>query len=199
MWRRIIIAVVALVTVLSLVVVALSVALVEDDMAGCDAPGSGQCATADVIVAVSGGDTSARAQKAIDMYKAGWADKLVFSGASADPESISNAEAMWQIAESDGIPSEDVYLDEHSQDTKQNAKNVVDILHQLGAKSAILVSSPYHLRRVKMNFMAADDKISYRTAAADDDNWYLWFLKPNGWVIAVKELAGIAELSAEVQ
>lgn len=199
MWRRIIIAVVALVTVLSLVAVALSVALVEDDMAGCDAPGSGQCATADVIVAVSGGDTFARTQKAIDMYKAGWADKLVFSGASADPESISNAEAMWRIAESDGIPSEDVYLDEHSQDTKQNAKNVVDILHQLGAKSAILVSSPYHLRRVKMNFMAVDDKISYRTAAADDDNWHLWFLKPNGWVIAVKELAGIAELSAEVR
>lgn len=199
MWRRIIIAVVALVTALSLVAVALSVALVEDDMAGCDAPGSGQCATADVIVAVSGGDTFARTQKAIDMYKAGWADKLVFSGASADPESISNAEAMWRIAESDGIPSEDVYLDEHSQDTKQNAKNVVDILHQLGAKSVILVSSPYHLRRVKMNFMAADDKISYRTAAADDDNWHLWFLKSDGWVIAVKELAGIAELSAEVQ
>ena len=77
--------------------------------------------------------------------------------------------------------------------------NAVDILHRLGAKSAILVSSPYHLRRVKMNFMAVDDKISYRTAAADDENWHWWFLKPNGWVIAAKELAGIAELGAEVR
>ena len=106
---------------------------------------------------------------------------------------------MRRIAESDDIPAEDVYLDEHSQDTKQNAENAVGILHQLGAHSAILVSSPYHLRRVKMNFMAVDDKISYRTAAADDDNWHWWFLKPNGWVIAVKELAGIAELGAEVR
>ena len=199
MWRRIAIAVTAIVVVIALVVTALNVALVENDMAGCDAPGSGQCAAADAIVAVSGGDTFARAQKAIDMYKAGWASKIIFSGASADPDSISNAEAMRRIAESDDIPAEDVYLDEHSQDTKENAANAVDILHRLEAKSAILVSSPYHLRRVKMNFMAVDDKISYRTAAADDENWHWWFLKPNGWVIAAKELAGIAELGAEVR
>ena len=199
MWRKVIIALATVMVVVVLMVAALSVALVENDMAGCDLPGADQCATADVIVAVSGGDTAARTQKAIDMYQAGWADKLVFSGASADPDSISNAEAMRQIAEADGVPMEDVYLDEHSQDTKQNAQNVVEILHQLGAKSVILVSSPYHLRRVKMNFMLVDDKINYRTVAAEDNNWHWWFLKPNGWVIAAKELAGIAELSAEVR
>ncbi len=199
MLRKLIVIVVSLVVALALIIFAINTALVEDDMANCNKPGGGLCATADAIVAVSGGDTAARANKAIAMYQAGWSKKLIFSGDSADPKSISNAEAMRQIAIKAGIPNDDIYMDEKSQDTKENAQNTVDILHQLNAKSVILVSSPYHLRRVKMNFMATDDTISYRTMAADDKYWHNWFLTPNGWVIAAKELAGIAQLGAEVQ
>lgn len=199
MWRKLLIALLAIVVALVLVVAAINVALVENDMAGCDSVGGGTCAKADVIVVVSGGDTTARTQKAIDMYRAGWADKLVFSGASADPDSISNAEAMRQIAIDNGIPDGHIYLDENSRDTRENAQNVVEILHRLNASNVILVSSPYHLRRVKMNFMSVDNQISYRTMASDDKYWRWWFVTPNGWVVAVKELAGIAQIAAEVQ
>lgn len=197
--RKLIIIVVSILLVVLLAVVAISVVIIENDMASCTEPAGDVCAKADAIVVVSGGDTFARTDKAVEMYQQGWSDKLIFSGASADPDSISNAEAMRRVATAQGVPDGDIYLDEHSKDTRENAKNTVEILHQLGAKNVILVSSPYHLRRVKMNFMAVDDMISYRTMAAHDDNWDWWFIKPSGWIIATKELAGIAELSAEVK
>lgn len=183
-------------------VVAISAIIIENDMASCTNVNNSSetmCGPADVIVAVSGGDTAARAKKAIQLYKAGYADKIIFSGAAADSTSISNAEAMRRIAEADGVPVDAIYLDESSEDTKQNAANVVNILHNVGAKNVILVSSPYHLKRVKMNFQTIDNTISYRTIASEDQHWDWWFLKPSGWVIASTEVIGIAELSAEVK
>ena len=187
---------------MAVAVVAINAIIIENDMAGCGEVNSGDrnlCGPADVIVAVSGGDTTARTKKAIQLYQAGYANKVVFSGAAADTTSISNAEAMRRIAETNGVPASAIYLDESSEDTKQNAANVVDILHRIGARNVILVSSPYHLKRVKMNFQTIDNTISYRTIASEDQHWDWWFLKPSGWVIASTEVIGIAELSAEVK
>ena len=50
-------------------------------------------AKADAIVAISG-DTGARANTAITLWKDGWAPVIVFSGAAVDPESVSSAEIM---------------------------------------------------------------------------------------------------------
>lgn len=198
--RKLIVAIVVLVVILVIAVFLIDAALIDDNLSDCKTPGgSDACQRADAIVAVSGGDTAGRANKAIEMYQAGWAKKIIFSGDSADPQAISNAEAMRRIAVAAGIPAGDIYLDEKSRDTKENARNTVQILHKLGAKRVILVSSPYHLRRVKLNFQSADSGIVYQTVAANDYNWQHWYLTVNGWTIAVKELAGIAELGAEVR
>lgn len=194
--------VVSVAVLMVVAVVAISAIIIENDMASCTNVNNSSetmCGPADAIVAVSGGDTTARTKKAVQLYQAGYANKIIFSGAAADATSISNAEAMRRIAEADGVPASAIYLDESSEDTKQNAANVVNILHNVGARNVILVSSPYHLKRVKMNFQTIDNTISYRTAAADDQHWDWWFLKPNGWVIASTEVIGIAELSAEVK
>lgn len=201
MWRKLIGLAVALVIIFILAIVFISLTLDRNDLANCTTPSdqSEQCRTADVIVAVSGGDTAARARRAAEMYKAGWAKRIIFSGAAADSRSISNAEAMKRIATDMGVPAKAITLDETSRDTKENAQNTVDLLHEIKANRVILVSSPYHLRRVKLNFELADNKINYRTAAADDQHWRLWFLTVNGWKIATTELAGLAELSAEAK
>lgn len=199
MWRRVLAIIVVLVAVMAIAAWLINSVLVDDDLVHCQRPGQDEtCQVADVIVAVSGGDTAGRANKAIEMYQAGWAKKIVFSGDSADPDAISNAEAMRQIAVKAGIPVDNIYLDEKSRDTKENARNTVQILNKLQAKRVILVSSPYHLRRVKLNFQAVDSGLLYQTAAANDANWGHWYLTISGWVIAIKELAGIAELGAGV-
>ena len=53
---------------------------------------------ADVIVAVSGGDTQARTEEAVKLYKDGWSHNLIFSGAALDANGPSNARAMATIA-----------------------------------------------------------------------------------------------------
>lgn len=199
MLSRLTILAVVFVLIFSLAALAINTTLVADDLAGCNQPGDGKCAPADAIVAVSGGDTISRAQQAIDMYLAGWAKWLIFSGASADPNAESNAEVMRQVAISAGVPEEVILKEDRSQDTKENADYTVAILHQLEANNVILVSSPYHLRRVKANFERADSEISFRTSAAVDMAWSWWFLKPRGWQIALTELAGLAELVVRVR
>src|SRR5438445_6553478 len=54
-------------------------------------------AKADAIVAISG-DTGARANTAIALWKRGYAPLLIFSGGSKDPESVASAELMKRTA-----------------------------------------------------------------------------------------------------
>lgn len=191
---------VLIIIVISLIVVAIvigiSLYLVDDDMASCDRPSdSGSCQAADAIVAVSGGDTSSRARKAIELYMKGYSDKLIFSGDSADPTAISNAESMKRIAVHAGVPSSAIYLDEKSKNTRENAEQTDVLFKKLNVKTAILVSSPYHLRRVKMNFERVDSSVSYRTVAATDNQWRYWYLRPSGWLLALTEMGGLIELT----
>lgn len=180
-------------------VIATDKVLVTDDLAGCQQPSDvGRCQKADVIVAVSGGNTLARAERAVDLYKKGWAPKVIFSGAAADPTTASNAEMMRRYAIKRGVPEAALVVEGGSRNTKENAANSSKLLRSLGAQRAILVSSPYHLHRVKSNFEKIDHNISYRTTAAHDRLWRLWFFKPKGWSTAIVEWGGIMELSAGV-
>jgi|SRR3989344_1721942 len=104
---------------------------------------------ADAIVVVSG-DTD-RIQHAIDLYKQGYAPKLILSGAAKEGFT-SNALAMQIEASQSGIPSEDVILEEKAYNTYENATYTKEIVLSQGIKNIILVSSPYHQRRVYETF-----------------------------------------------
>lgn len=110
---------------------------------------------AEVIVAISGGETATRTTEAVKLYQDGWAPKLIFSGAALDPSSPSNARIMAIAAEKEGVPATDIYLDETSTNTRENATNVASIVTSAGFKSMILVTSPYHQRRALITFQRA--------------------------------------------
>jgi uncharacterized SAM-binding protein YcdF (DUF218 family) len=109
-------------------------------------------AKAGAIVAISGGETAARTQEAVQLYNDGWAPLLIFSGAAADPNGPSNAQAMARDAEAAGVPAANILLDETSQNTRQNATNVSQLIGQQKVTSIILVTSPYHQRRAEISF-----------------------------------------------
>jgi uncharacterized SAM-binding protein YcdF (DUF218 family) len=143
---------------------------------------------ADAIIVVSGGDTRGRTLHGIDLYKKGWAPKLIFSGAAKDPSSASNAKAMLAIAAAQGVPQQDISLDESSRDTKENAQATKQIVGN--DKTIILVTSDYHQRRVyaefKKQYPASTEFIN---SPAKDKNWgrRSWFLTPYGWWISATE------------
>lgn len=143
---------------------------------------------ADAIIVVSGGDTRGRTMHGIDLYQQGWAPKLIFSGAAADPNSTSNAKAMMAIAASRGVPTEDIRLDEDARDTRENASSTKPIAGS--HKTIILVTSDYHQRRVNREFKNAyGTGTTFVNSPAKDKHWgrKSWFLTPYGWWISVTE------------
>lgn len=168
-----------------------------DQMNGCSVTPTGDapCQKADAIVAVSGGDTSARALKAARLYKENFAPKIIFSGAAADPTSPSNAATMAKLAETNGVPASAILLDETSRNTSQNADNVAQILKKNGWTNVILVSENYHLRRAYSDFVAADNQASFRTTAAKKQTF--WWITPRGWWLIFNELGGMSKTAVK--
>jgi hypothetical protein len=68
------------------VIIGISIYLQPNDLITCNDTVStnSPCQAVDAIVAISGGDTNARTDEAIRMYKNGWSDTLIFSGAALD-------------------------------------------------------------------------------------------------------------------
>lgn len=174
-------------------VLGISALLTPNDLLGCSSKPSNvnSCQAVDAIVAVSGGDTKARAQSAIDLYKNGWSGKIIFSGAAADPDSPSNAIVMRDMAISSGIPSGAILIDETSKTTRENAINVKSIMEDYNIKTAILTTSPYHQRRAVWEFEQAMPDISFKSKPASDGNWDFWWIKPTGWWLAISEVIGL--------
>lgn len=170
-----------------------------DDIRGCSEPaGVGKCQPVDVIVAVSGGDTNARTDEAIRLYKAGWSDSLLFSGAAADKSGPSNAQAMMQRALNSGVPAEVIRTEEKSTTTAENAQNTAEMLRESGDKRILLVTSAYHQRRTSIEFMRALDHNAtiVNHPVANDSQWVdWWWLTPYGWVLGIGEIIKIIIVS----
>lgn len=166
-----------------------------DDLAQCPNgpdPTSSNCEKADAIVAISGGDTPARTQTAIDLYRLGWADRLIVSGAAADQASPSNAEVMRRQAVTAGISPAVITVDAYANDTAGNAADLNVIAQLQGLKRIVLVTSPYHQRRAEIEFQKAlGKKVAILSHPTPNDRFWppdSWWLNLNGWYLAVVEL-----------
>lgn len=167
--------------------------LSPDGLSSCEPQPSNHpdCQSVDAIVAISGGDTQARTAGAIGLYKNGWADLLVFSGAAADKSGPSNAEAMRRQALEAGVPSSDILLDETSETTKQNAANTTGLFVTNDIRSVILVTSSYHQRRAGLEFgQRAGNVIKVVNHPVEADNQWSgwWWTTPTGWWLALSEI-----------
>lgn len=186
--------IIAIVAVLIIMVIGLSIYFSPNDLAGCDAHPCQKegCLPADAIVAVSGGDTPARTAEAIQLYKNGWAPKLVFSGAAFDKSGPSNAEVMRGQALGSGVPASDILIEEYGETTRENAENTQDILRDNGISSVILVTSGYHQRRAGLEFAKRTEIEVRNHPVASDKQWSAWWwLTPSGWFLAISEFIKI--------
>ena len=145
---------------------------------------------ADAIIVVSGGQTTTRAEKGIELFKQGLAQYIIFSGAALD-DGPSNAYAMREQAIEAGVPVSAISIDSDSQNTYQNATNSKKLLEEKGAKNIILVTSPYHQRRTSETFSNVLGK-EYRiqNASSFDNRWSKaqWWNTEFGRNISISEL-----------
>ena len=144
----------------------------------------------DGIVVVSGGDTNKRVDEGIALWQDGWAPRLYFSGAAAD-QGTSNAAVMRARAIAKGVPADAIRIEEKSTTTIENAAFLQPLLVQDGARSLILVSSPYHNRRVKVTFAKELGPGFHLTAhPAKDSRWARssWWEQPDTVDLTLSEL-----------
>lgn len=99
-----------------------------------------------------------RVLKGVELFKKGFAPNLIFTGAAAHNPHI-EAEVMSQLAQSEGVPAGHIITENFAQNTYQNAFNSVKIMREHNWNSAVIISSPAHVRRA--NFIFSHYPIKY--------------------------------------
>lgn len=125
---------------------------------------------ADAIVVFAGGvGESGRAGQgfeervayAVELYKGGYASRIILS--SGYIYAIKETDLMKAWAISKGVPAEAVTIENEAGNTYENVKFTNAILERNVWRSILVVSSPYHMRRVSLVYgkSGGDLKVAY--------------------------------------
>lgn len=118
---------------------------------------------ADVIIVLGGGVGESgkagqgyeeRAEYAVELYKKGYADHIIFSSGYA--HIFKETLVMKALAASLGVPEKAIILENRPSNTYESALFAKDILYREKWDSALLLSSPYHMLRVSKVFAKMD-------------------------------------------
>tara|TARA_Y100000310_G_C20689197_1_gene821092 strand:+ start:2212 stop:2703 length:492 start_codon:yes stop_codon:yes gene_type:complete len=93
-----------------------------------------------------------RTKKSVKLYKQHKAKKIIFTGGFRTRKDISEAEYMENIAIKFNIPRKDIILEERANTTIGNAYYCNKIMKKKNFKSAIIITSPHHIKRAKYIF-----------------------------------------------
>ncbi|MBE0467149.1 MAG: YdcF family protein [Candidatus Desulforudis sp.] len=125
---------------------------------------------ADVIVVLAG-DRGSRTAHGAALFHAGHAPCLIVSGGQIY-HTTTSAALMRDHAVELGVPAAAVFPEDRADSTYENAVFTRELMEQHGFTSALVVSSNYHMRRVKFTFEREfrDSGIDLTySAAADPD------------------------------
>lgn len=126
-----------------------------------------------------------RVSKAVEVYKEGKVQKLIFMGgvsgvSNQTGETVSEAERMKDLALSLGVREEDILLDTTSNNTFENVDHALSILKEelSSLPSVSIITSEFHLKRCYAILKKKCPRLEVTMIAAkdgftDSDNWFL--------------------------
>ncbi len=88
-----------------------------------------------------------RANHGIYLYKNGFVDKIIFTGGLGKRQTISDSKAAKRYAIKQGVPENDILIEETSVITLENLEESKIVMDSLNYKTALLVSDPLHMKR----------------------------------------------------
>ncbi len=91
-----------------------------------------------------------RLEKAFELYKDGYGDKIIVSGAKGDDELITEALAMKIYLMEKGVPEDAILEEDNSYSTYENLYYSNKIMKDNGLKSAVVVTNNFHIHRSLM-------------------------------------------------
>jgi uncharacterized SAM-binding protein YcdF (DUF218 family) len=90
---------------------------------------------------------AARIDYAVELYLAGRADQILFTGGRGEGESIPDALAAKSYAVALGVPADSILIEATSRTTRENLMEARRLLSDKPAVTCFLVSDPLHLFR----------------------------------------------------
>ncbi|HWN70891.1 MAG TPA: YdcF family protein [Haliangium sp.] len=95
-----------------------------------------------------------RTRTAVDLYRAGVAPALIFSGGPGDGD-VHETEAMRRWALGQGVPDSAIMRDEGGLSTQHTVENTVSRFRKHGFRRVLAVSQFFHLPRIKLAYLRA--------------------------------------------
>ncbi len=132
----------------------------------------------------AGGGYQERVQQAVTLYHEGWAQRLIFS--SGYVYAFREAEVMRDLAVAHGVPPSVIVLETKAANTYDNVRFVREILDAHGWREILLVSSPYHMRRILWTWRKVTQHISVVPTPAPRSQFY-----SHSWGASLEQIRGI--------
>ena len=135
----------------------------------------------DAIILLEG-DGVYRVEKAADLYKGGWSNRIIFSGNITDPDygSYPLSEVLPFLLQK-GVPEEAIVHEDKSLNTREQAIEVIQMAIEKGWNKLILVASHEHQYRAYMTFLRevidTKSEILLFNSPARNLNWFV----DSGW------------------
>lgn len=119
---------------------------------------------------VAGGGYQERVKQAVDLYRAGYAPRLIFS--SGYTFTFHETQVMLNLAVAEGIPADAVVLETRAANTHENVLYTHEILSEHGWGRILLVSSPYHMRRAILTWRRLAPSVEVIAAPVPQSQFY---------------------------
>jgi len=131
-------------------------------------------APSDAIVVMAGDPGYERTAAAAALMRAGLARTLILTGGEPGPGD--SAESLRAHALQLGVPRENIKVETLSHTTREAVQAAAPLIAAMGARTVILVTSPYHQRRATAAARKAWPGVVVRSHPASPSFW-----KPEGW------------------
>jgi uncharacterized SAM-binding protein YcdF (DUF218 family) len=96
----------------------------------------------------------ARLDRALELWRAGYAPVLVVTGGKMPGDGYTEADAAWAYLTDAGVPADAIVTENAASDTWESMQGIAALLQPLGIHEVIVVSDGFHLFRSRM--MARD-------------------------------------------
>lgn len=131
---------------------------------------------ADAIIVLEG-DGLNRIWRVISLYKRGWSKKIIISGGLNNRKRGNFLPSFFKKAlRQQGISASAILVEGLSQNTWEQAKNIIDLANKKKWKRIILVASHYHQYRAYLTFLRAlknsGRKLEIINSPARDLKWF---------------------------
>ena len=134
--------------------------------------------------------TETRARRCVDVYNAGRAKKIAFTGGNSSHDAPATGQQMAELARSMGVPANAIVTEDRSESTLQNALFTLPVLEN--TRDVILITDSFHLPRAAVSFYWAGARDIQLFAAKPEVEWgdvphaLLWMEAIKIWANAIR-------------